>query len=202
MSLVLQTAEESAGLRDDSLIGVLVVDDHPAMRRGLCELLDGEPDLHVAAVASSAGEAMSAAGGKHLDVAVVDYHLPDRDGLWLSRRLSRLRRPPAVLIYSAHVDGLLTAAAVAAQAQGMLSKGAAEAKLCEAVRTVAGGGLVLPVAPWQVSETIRRRLDDREQAIYGMLVAGFPSSEIGPMLGLSWSEVDALLEGMVHKLKP
>jgi DNA-binding NarL/FixJ family response regulator len=206
MSALLEVAqpkcEEDAPPASREPICLLVVDDHPAMRRGLVELLDDQPDFRVTAVACTAGEAMAAAGCHRLDVAVVDYHLTDRNGLWLSRKLNRLAQPPAVLIYSAEADGMLAAAAVAAKAHGLVRKTDHETKLCDAVRIVAGGGLVLPMLPWQVSEIIRRRLDGEEQAIYGMLLAGFSIAEIGPMLDLSLAEVESNLDAMLRKLEP
>jgi len=54
-----------------------------------------------------------------IDVAVVDYQLAGRNGLWLSRKLKRLPLPPAVLIYSAYTDGVLAAAAVVAEADAL-----------------------------------------------------------------------------------
>jgi CheY-like chemotaxis protein len=49
-------------------------------------------------VAGSASGAL-ASGDRRPDVAVLDYHLGGRDGLWLTRRLKRLERAPRVLIY-------------------------------------------------------------------------------------------------------
>ncbi|HLJ02052.1 MAG TPA: response regulator transcription factor [Solirubrobacteraceae bacterium] len=205
MSALIEAAQpkcEEDAVASQAPIRLLVVDDHPAMRRGLVELLDDQPDFRVSGVACTAGEAMAAAGAQRFDVAVVDYHLTDRNGLWLSRRLNRLTQPPSVVIYSAEADGMLAAAAVAAKAHGLVRKTDDESRLCDAVRVVAGGGLVLPILPWQVSEVVRRRLDSEEQAIYGMLLAGFPVAEIGPMLGVSSAEVESYLDAMLRKLEP
>ena len=69
---------------------VLVVDDHAAVRAGLRELLDDEADFEVVAAVDSAEEGMSVAERRPIDVAVVDYQLGGRNGLWLSRKLKRL----------------------------------------------------------------------------------------------------------------
>ena len=129
-------------------IRLLAVDDHPAVRRGLRELLEDQPDFRVISVVSSAEEAMIVAEGEQLDVAVVDCQLGDRNGLWVSRKLKRLRRPPRVLIYSAYCDGLRAAAAVVAHADGLVSKGGLGSELCDAVRAVANGRKLLPVGGW------------------------------------------------------
>jgi DNA-binding NarL/FixJ family response regulator len=178
-----------------------VVDDHPAVRRGLRELLAEQPDFQVVETSSTAKEALRTAERARVHVAVVDYQLGGRNGLWLSRKLKRLRTPPRVLIYSAYSDGLLGAAAVVAEADGLVSKGGLGSELTEAIRAVADGRAVLPPLPWRVAELVRERLDDQEQAIYGMLLAGIPAAEIARPLGLSAACLQASLSGMVAKLE-
>ncbi len=192
---------ESAVLATVEPIRLLVVDDHPAVRRGLSELLADQPDFRVIGAVGSAEEAMAVAEREPLDVAVVDYQMPRRNGLWLSRKLKRLKMPPRVLIYSAYYDGLLAAAAVVAQADGLVSKGGLGNDLCEAVRVVAGGRSSFPMVPWQLAETMRRRLGDEEQAIFGMSLAGMAPSEIAQTLGLSSAGLESRLWEMLRKLE-
>jgi DNA-binding NarL/FixJ family response regulator len=181
---------------------LLLVDDHPAVRRGLRGLLEDQPDFVVVASVQSAEEAMLVAPELDFDVAIVDYELGGRNGLWLSRKLKRLSDPPHVLVYSAYSDRLLAAAAVAAEADGLVSKSGLGSHLTDAIRSVAGGQLLLPVVPWELSEVIRRRLDDREQAIYGMRVAGIPVGEIAELLDASPAEMESALSQMLGKLEP
>lgn len=181
---------------------LLLVDDHPAVRRGLRGLLEDQPDFVVVASVQSAEEAMLVAPELDFDVAIVDYELGGRNGLWLSRKLKRLSDPPHVLVYSAYSDRLLAAAAVAAEADGLVSKSGLGSHLTDAIRSVAGGQLLLPVVPWEFSEIIRRRLDDREQAIYGMRVAGIPVGEIAELLDASPAEMESALSQMLGKLEP
>ena len=70
---------------------LLVVDDHSAVRVGLRELLENEADFDVVATVPSAAEAMRVAEREEIDLAVVDYQLGSRNGLWLTRKLKRLR---------------------------------------------------------------------------------------------------------------
>src|SRR5947209_18339461 len=79
---------------------VLVVDDHSAVRAGLRQLLEDQADFEVVAAVASAEEALGVAEAEPVDVAVVDYQLGGRNGLWATRKLKRLPQPPAVLIYS------------------------------------------------------------------------------------------------------
>jgi len=74
----------------DRELRVLVVDDHPAIRTGLMQLLQEQPGISVVDAVGSAEAAMSLAEREVIDVAVVDYQLGARSGLWLSRMLKRL----------------------------------------------------------------------------------------------------------------
>ena len=180
---------------------LLVVDDHAAVRAGLRELLDGAGGFEVVAAVASADEAMSVAEREPIDVAVVDYQLGSRNGLWLSRKLKRLPAPPAVLIYSAYTDGILTAAAVVAEADGIVDKGGLGSELCEEIRSAARGTSSLrPLPPW-LGEVIRRRLSHDEQAIFGMLLAGIEPAEIAATLGISAAGLESRLWTMLRTLE-
>ena len=67
------------------MIRVLVVDDHPAVLTGLLVALRCEPGIVPVAGVSSAEEAMNEARRGDVDVALLDYHLPDEDGLGVRR---------------------------------------------------------------------------------------------------------------------
>lgn len=180
---------------------LLVVDDHAAVRAGLRELLEDETDFEVVAAVASAEEAMVVAKQKPIDVAVVDYQLGGRNGLWVSRKLKRLPRPPAVLIYSAYADGILSAAAVVAEADGIVSKAGRGSDLCMAVRRLARGGQELPPMPPWLGDALRQRLNHEEQAIFGMMLAGIELGEIAETLGLSVEVLDAHLWTMMRRLE-
>jgi DNA-binding NarL/FixJ family response regulator len=180
---------------------LLIVDDHAAVRSGLQELLADEADFEVVAAVATAEAAMSVAEKEPVDVAVVDYQLGGRNGLWVSRKLKRLPRPPAVVIYSAYTDGVLAAAAVVAEADGIVSKGGLGSELTAAIRAVAGGRPVLPPVPPWLGEALRRRLDHEEQAIFGMLLAGIGPGEIAQTLDLSAAGLESRLWGMLRRLE-
>lgn len=179
----------------------LVVDDHPAVRLGLRELLAAEPAIEVVDAVASAEAALALAERSPVDVAIVDYQLGGRSGLWLSRRLKRLVDPPAVLVYSAFSDYLLEAACVVAEADGLVSKAALGSELCERVREAAHGVACLPMVSPTLAESLSRRLDAEEQAIFGMMSARIAVVEIGRTLDLDHGELEARLSGMLRKLE-
>ena len=196
-------SRNGTGSRDTAQtpIRCLVVDDHPAILAGLRGLLSTEPDLDVVDALDSAEAALDVAERMPLDVAIVDYQLPGRSGLWLSRRLKRLPEPPAVLIYSAFSDYMLAAACVVAEADGLLSKSALGSDLYEAVRRAANGISRLPPVPPTLAEGLRRRFDSLEQAIFGLLLAGISRDEIGRTLHIDPGELENRQWTMLRKLE-
>src|SRR4051795_2215246 len=117
---------------------LVIVDDHPAVRAGLRGLLDDEPGLRVAATAATAREGFEAIADARPDVALVDLHLPDDDGLSLCLRTRALPAPPRVVIYSAFADAGLGVRATIAGASAVVAKAAAPRTLLKVLRAVAG----------------------------------------------------------------
>jgi DNA-binding NarL/FixJ family response regulator len=180
---------------------VLVVDDHTAVRAGLRELLADEADFEVVAAVATAEDGIEVAERRPIDVAVIDYQLGGRNGLWLSRKLKRLPERPAVLIYSAYTDGVLAAAAVVAEADAIVSKGKVGSELCHAVRAVAAGRRELPRLPPRLADSLRRRLDHEDQAIFGMLLAGLEPTEVASTLGVSAAVLESRLWELLRRLE-
>jgi DNA-binding NarL/FixJ family response regulator len=201
ISIAPDRAAHSSDRSDPAPNRLLVVDDHPAVRAGLKELLDDQPDFEVVADVATAEEALAVAEREPIDAAVIDYQLGGRNGLWVSRKLKRMPDPPAVLIYSAYADGLLAAAAVVAQADGIISKGQLGSELADAIRAIPRGHSRLrPLPPW-LGEVLRRRLSDEEQSIFGMLLAGIDPDEVAATLNVSAAGLESRLGAMLRKLE-
>jgi len=194
---------ERAALRDDPVARkrLLVVDDHPAVRAGLRELLAAEADFDVVAAVPTAEAGMDLATREPIDVAVIDYQLSGRNGLWLSRKLKRLPDPPAVLIYSAYTDGVLAAAAVVAEADAIVSKGRIGSDLCHEIRRAASGQRHLPALPPRLAESLRRHLDHYDQAVFGPLLAGLEPADVAATLGLTSAEMESRLWQLLRRLE-
>jgi DNA-binding NarL/FixJ family response regulator len=193
--------------RDDAVasaprkIRLMVTDDHPAVRFGLVQLLEAQPDFEVVAVCVDADGALAHATTQHVDVAILDYQLPGRSGLWLCRQLKALPRVPAVVVFSAFADHYLAACCAVAQADAVLNKGALGSELCDAVRAVARGRRLLPRVPQPLADMLRRRLADPEQLLFGMLLAAIPRAEIRRALSISERELDARISTMLRTLE-
>jgi DNA-binding NarL/FixJ family response regulator len=185
----------------DVVIGVLVVDDHPAVRAGLAGLLRSEPGLACLATAESAAAGIDAARRMEPAVVLVDYDLPDRDGLTLCSDLKALERPPGVILYTAFARPRLLAAAALARTDAMLDKGAPAEELFESIRTVARGAARLPTPPPEVMERSYALLDPEEIPIFGMAVNGAPPEEIAAVAGTDPDDARRHLRALLTRLR-
>jgi len=166
-------------------VRVLLVDDHQAVRQGLHTMLECEAGLVAAGFASDSREALALAADVGPDVVLLDYHLPDEDGLSLCLRLKAFDPPPRVLIYSAFADDMLGLLAAVAGADGLVGKGSLADELCEALRAVARGESLLGPPSPATMQRAASALATEDLPIIGMLIHGTPAPEIAETLGVA-----------------
>lgn len=182
------------------MIRVLVVDDHPAVLTGLLVTLRSEPGIVPAAGVKTAEEALVEGEHHDVDVALVDYHLPDEDGLHLCRQLKALDPSPQGLVYSAFAGTGLGIPARVAGADGVVDKGVETESLLSAIRDVYRGRKVLPpVSPDQL-EAAAGSLDENDLPVLAMLVDGTPRAGIAKVLCIEPTELEARLDAMLKRL--
>ncbi len=118
---------------------ILIIDDHPLVRRGLTALINAEPDLIVCAEAANSRDGLSAVAAAQPDLAIVDLSLGDGDGLDLIRQIRSRRGGPRVLVLSMHEGPLVVQGAFAARAHGYVAKREMTETLLIAIRSVLRG---------------------------------------------------------------
>lgn len=182
-------------------IHVLLVDDHPAVRHGIRQLLTTQGDLDMLAETGSASTATSELA-RWADIAVIDYYLGDRDGLWLTRQIKRRPSPPPVLVYSAFADPTLAAAAIVAGADGLLAKTALTEELCIAIRRLFHGREYFPAIPGSIAGALRSRLDTRDQTIFSMLIHGAAPARIKSLLGITGADLEERRQAILRAIVP
>jgi DNA-binding NarL/FixJ family response regulator len=120
------------------MIRVLLVDDQPAVRRGLRLRLHLEPDIQVVGETGSGQESLSLTQALTPDVVLMDVEMPEMDGIETTQALRALSLPSAVVILSIHDDVATRARAHAAGATAFVGKGGTTDQLLAAIRNAAG----------------------------------------------------------------
>ena len=119
------------------MIRLLLVDDQPAVRRGLGMRLHFEPDIQVVGEASSGKEALSMAQALTPDVVLMDVEMPEMDGIEATAALRMADSTSAVVILSIHDDAQIRGRAHAAGAVAFVEKRGATDSLLAAIRQAA-----------------------------------------------------------------
>lgn len=183
------------------MIRVAVVDDHPALRAGLETVLENEPDIVPVATAESARDVRPMLARAHPDLVLLDYHLPDEDGLQVCRRIKAQALAPRVLLYSAYASTDLAIPAVLAGADGLIGKGIPARELLEAIRAVAGGDRVLPPVPRELLDAASQRIDEADLPILGMLLNETAPQDVQSVLAIDAAEYAARVDRMIGQLR-
>jgi two-component system, NarL family, nitrate/nitrite response regulator NarL len=122
----------------------VVVDDHPFYRDGISRGLTLDGRIEVVGEAGLGREALEVIAKETPDVALVDYQMPDLDGVAVAHALHRDGVPTKVLLVSAVTDGAVVFRALEAGAAGYLAKDAPRSEIVDAVMRVSRGGTVVP----------------------------------------------------------
>ena len=127
----------------ETVVRVLVVDDHTMFREGLVGLLGGEAGVTVVGGAATAGEAIAMADLLKPDIVLLDFDLPDRSGIEVAREICAEAGGPVVLMMSAFAQAVNVAEAFDVGASGYLSKDSSREELDQRHARRAGRGDVL-----------------------------------------------------------
>ena len=118
---------------------LLIVDDHPAFRRGLELMLADVDDVEIVGAAETGLRAVELAEQLSPDVILMDLRMPDLDGIEATRRLSRSAPATAVVVLTMFEDDDSVFAAMRAGARGYLLKGAEQDEIARAIGAAAAG---------------------------------------------------------------
>jgi DNA-binding NarL/FixJ family response regulator len=182
------------------MIRLLVVDDHAAVRAGLIGLLRREPGLVPLGAVGSVADALREARRLEPQVALIDFQLPDGDGLTLCRELKLLPSPPRVVIYSAFARPALAVAATLAGADGLVDKGVEVDDLFDAIRSVGRGEQALPPLEPEMIARCTARLDPDDVSVFGMLMSGTSIADTASVLSSDEHRIEDRLRAMLRDL--
>jgi len=184
-------------------ISVLLVDDHPIVRRGLRRLLEDDAAI---AVVGEAGDGESAVRlAEHLQprVVVMDCAMPGTGGVAATRRILAQSPHVAVLMLSVHSEATMVREAFEAGARGYVLKDAVDLDLAEAVKQVATGVAVIDpkVSRATLTDAGRTsRLSPRQREVLQLMCDGLAAPAIADRLGVSVHTVAAHRASMMRAL--
>jgi DNA-binding NarL/FixJ family response regulator len=191
-------------------IGVFVLDDHEVVRRGVCGLLEAQPDIRVIGEAGTASAALARIPVLRPNVAVLDVRLPDGNGVSVCREVRSRAPEVACLIFTSFSDDQALLDSIMAGAAGYVLKQIRGSELVGAVRTVAAGRLLLnPRAASKLMTRVRDKaagpdplagLTEQERSVLELIGEGLTNRQIGERLFLAEKTVKNYVSTLFRKL--
>ena len=190
---------------------ILIIDDHPIVRRGLAGLINEADDLTVSGEADSLADGLTQLRNIKPDLALVDLSLGDGHGLELIKQARAEGITTRLLVVSMMDESLYADRVLRAGAEGYLRKEEATDNIVTAIREVLIGKVYLsPTATARVLNQVASKegvdktpietLSDRELEVFELLGNGLASREIAERLGLSVKTVETYREKIKAKL--
>lgn len=191
---------------------ILIVDDHPIVRRGLAQLIGDEADLEVCGEAGDVPEALRLVNDTQPDLVLIDISLRDGNGIELIKQLKSRDDGLRMLVSSMHDESLFAERCLRAGAKGYISKEEAAEKVVGAIRTVLQGKIYL--SAYLADNLLHRMiggedslehspidsLSDRELEVFGLIGQGLTTRKIAEKLHLSPKTVETYRENIKSKL--
>jgi DNA-binding NarL/FixJ family response regulator len=185
---------------------ILIADDHPLVRRGLCQVLEREPDLEVVAQAADGAEAVAQALEHDVDLAILDVAMPRLTGIQVAEQLAARQPRTRVLILSMYDSDQYFQAAARAGAAGYLLKAFVDEEVVDACRRILRGERFISSRSTDGSErpkhtAIEELLTRRELEILKLVAEGDSSQQIAEQLSISIKTVERHRSNIMDKLK-
>src|ERR1700722_3605476 len=203
-----------------SKIRIVVADDHPIFRDGLCKLLALEDDFEVVAQASDGRQVIDVLAQHEPDILLLDLKMPGLDGLATLQRLQAVKNKTRVIVLTASDDKNEFVQAMKLGTSGIVLKQTATELLIKSIRKVHAGEIwldshttaavirqfvandepSLPPPVNSVRERERSPLSQREREIVALVAQGFKNKEMAEKMFISEQTVKNHLHNIFDKL--
>jgi DNA-binding NarL/FixJ family response regulator len=191
---------------------ILIVDDHPVLRRGMATLISNHSDFEICGEADNAQSGLQAMREQQPHIALVDITLPGTDGLELIKLMLAEQPKLRILVVSMHDESLYALRSLRAGAKGYLMKAEALEQIITALRKITSGDIyVTPrFSERLVFKAIHSleggmgspvdRLSDRELEVLRLLGKGLGTRDIARTLHLSVKTIETHRAHIKEKL--
>lgn len=193
-------------------IKIIIVDDHPIVRRGLTQLVSHEKDLVVCAQAEDAETAMQQVKEFQPEMVIIDISLEKTSGLELIKEINLQYPDIRTLALSMHDEFLYAERALRSGARGYIMKQAATENVVTAIRKILAGEIyvsdrmsekmmnkLIGGGP-EISASVIERLSDRELDVFLLIGGGFSTRQIAEKLELSIKTIETYRAHIKEKL--
>jgi len=191
------------------MIKILIADDHPIVRAGLKQILEGASDIKVTVEAGDGHELLRLIRNGGIDVVLLDISMPGLTGLDALKQIKTENPDLPILILSMHPEDQYGIRVLKAGAAGYLMKSAAPDQLVGAIRKVyRGGRYVSPSLAEKMAFGLQtgasglphETLSDREYQVLCMIASGKTVKEIGEELALSEKTISTYRARVLEKM--
>jgi DNA-binding NarL/FixJ family response regulator len=180
---------------------VLVVEDHPVVRRGISNVMSRREGMEVVGEANNGEEALRMAGELYPDVILMDVDMPGLSGLDVAEKVRRDYPNVKVMLLTAHRGSDLVQRAKAAGVYAFLAKESPLEEIIGAVEAVAAGKTIeFGTGSVDVSGADVWKLTEREREVFVHIANGMRSTEIAQRLGITEESVRVHRAAVMRKL--
>ena len=195
-------------LSSSPLIRVLIVEDHQMFAEALARALRDEPDMRVDGISQRLDDAREFLRRRHVDVVLMDYHLPDGDGTVAARYIREEHPRTRVIVVSAVEERQVLDEALVAGCSGFISKSESLDHLPSAIRGAMVGNIAISpamIAKLIAPTTAARQgygddLSPRELEVLQLLAQGWDNASIEQQLFMSHATLRNKLSRINSKL--
>ena len=187
---------------------VLLCDDHVIFAEALAGLLHGE-GIEVVGIANSVAAAVSQVAARRPDVVLMDYELPDGDGVSATAAIKAVLPSANVVLLTSNADEDVLVSAIEAGASGYITKHKPAVEVMAAVRAAANGEMLvssdmlarlLPRVTQRRANKVGHDLTARELEVLELLAEGTPNHELAQRMGISRNTVRNHVQNLLTKL--
>lgn len=209
----MSSIQEWQSLTSRGSVRILIVDDHPLVRRGLRQLISEQSDWDCCEDADNVIDAMRVVRESQPDLVLVDISLKDGSGMELIKEIKVASPGARMLVLSNHDESLYAERALRAGASGYVNKLEASETLVEAIRQVLSGKVYL--SPQMTDRMLTRALGasdeierppiesltDRELEVFELIGRGLTTRQVAAKLHLSPKTIESYRESIKGKLR-